>query len=157
MSRQEKTILIVIGICLLGFFILYFLTTIKDSRERIKIKQTKILLAYVESVLERYQMAQGNYPIHNGQAQQGGAILYDVLSEWDPDLKWPSGAIEEINGQTTIVDGWGNPFHYQCQAPNTPPKDRTTMNPTYDLWSTGGQKGDSQEERTKWISNWRSN
>jgi len=58
-----------------------------------------------------------------------------------------------------IIDPWGFSYGYstinqrnlQTPIPPTPP---AGFNPTFDLWSTGGQSANTTDAKAKWLKNW---
>ena len=140
----------------LGLIIIWFFTDFlpPSIHSNVNRRKSEAFLAEVESALSRFQIDMGNYPRHTGQSVDGAAVLYFFLcKEEKVYLKHneDSDFVAIINGHLQLVDAWGAPLHYRCFPMETPPGHVSTMNPTYDLWSTGG----SPEKREKWITNWR--
>ncbi len=59
-------------------------------------------------------------------------------------------------GKYLVIDAYGDPIRYLAEAPNI--TDRTTINPTYDIWSLGGvdDSGELSDEEIEgnYIKNW---
>lgn len=113
----------------------------------------------------------------------GAAILYKHLSgDWDEngiaDIQEDENSDEEIyvaklsfresenaktprsdviDGDFMVVDAFGNPIRYLADPPNIKPDERTTINPTYDLWSIVDADPGVEEDEAKYITNWQSN
>lgn len=62
-----------------------------------------------------------------------------------------------IGGRFMVIDTYGNPIRYLAEPPNISPEERTTINPTYDLWSIVDADPDLEEDQAKHITNWQSN
>ncbi|HEX8678402.1 MAG TPA: hypothetical protein VF683_00455, partial [Chthoniobacterales bacterium] len=61
-----------------------------------------------------------------------------------------TAAISSGNPVTAIRDPFGNPYGYStAKAAN--PAGSVGYNPTFDLWSTGGEDGANP---LQWIKNW---
>ena len=54
-------------------------------------------------------------------------------------------------GETYFVDSWGNNLGYSTFKA-VHPESPDGNNPTFDLWSTAGNK--KQVDQTKWAKNW---
>jgi len=115
---------------------------------------------------------------------QGAEVLYKHLSgDWDLDGSVDSvadGAAEDqrvyveklafeqnrdsrnpraitAGGKFLVVDAYGDPIRYIADPPNLPPAQRTTINPTYDLWSLAGEDPTDPDAQAAHITNWQSN
>lgn len=62
-----------------------------------------------------------------------------------------------IGGKFMVVDTYGNPIRYLAEPPNIKPEERTTINPTYDLWSIVDADPNVEADQAKHITNWQSN
>jgi len=62
-----------------------------------------------------------------------------------------------IGGEFMVIDTYGNPIRYLAEPPNIKPEERTTINPTYDLWSIVDADPGVEEDQAKHITNWQSN
>ncbi len=62
-----------------------------------------------------------------------------------------------IGGDFMLIDTFGNPLRYLAEPPNIKPEERTTINPTYDLWSIVDAEPGVEEDQAKHITNWQSN
>lgn len=126
-----------------------------------KFKETEKLLAVIETGLSSYQIDHGRFPRQIGPPRNGGAVLYSILVKEERrylpvSKKHPS--VKIVDGRLSLVDAWGNPIHYSSVGrieSYSEIKNLDYMNPTYDLWSTGGEGANG--DRRKWISNWQAN
>jgi len=60
-------------------------------------------------------------------------------------------------GSYMIVDAFGDPIRYIADPPNVPQSRRSTINPTYDLWSIAGAHPTDPEDQAAHITNWQQN
>lgn len=112
----------------------------------------------IEIALDEYKIDHGTYPIYTGVSIDGGSILAKALVHPLNPPEFPyleifpnRKVLATIGGVESLVDLWGDPIHYRCEPPGKPIEEKSTMNPTYDLWSTGG---DPDNPPDKWITNW---
>lgn len=151
MGKYAKQIILLISLTiLLGWFCKNALVTV---HRKLDFYRTEEILAEIETALSRYQIDHANYPIHTGEPELGGTILYNHLTtQFETYLaRGKNGEhAEEIDGKPTLVDYWGNPIRYRAFPPDTPESERDTRNPTYDLWSTGKKPKNPET----WITNW---
>ncbi len=151
-----KVIASIVGVS----FVLYFLagTCLICSQAPIKERKTEVLLAELESAMSMYQLDFGNYPQWNGSDEDGTGLLFQELMKRPDNLQYlrESFPTADFDGKTKLIDAWGNPFRYRIDPINIDPDKRKAMNPTYDIWSTGGAKPGADEDQSKWITNWKS-
>jgi len=115
---------------------------------------------------------------------KGAEVLYRHLSgDWDLDGKVDSvedGASEDqkvyveqlsyeqnrdsrnpraiaAGGSYMVVDAFGDPIRYIADPPNITQAQRSTINPTYDLWSIAGAHPTDPADQAAHITNWQQN
>ena len=145
---------VILGVVLLGLFLFVF-GFYPPHFYPVKQNKTESLIATLETGLSKYQIDFGEYPEFIGPSYFGGTYLYRVLTDYDRSYVRQSSIdanSKDFDFGRSFVDAWGGPIHYQAQVPNVSDQHRKTMNPTYDLWSTGGSP--DNEERD-WITNWK--
>ena len=145
--------LLVVGVICFGLHLL----AVSPPYENPNRGETEKLLGEIEAALTKYELNHGNYPVYTGIPAEGSAIILSSFRR-DSDTTYLSEFFlkqntQKIDDVELIVDAWGNPIRYRCEHPRTRPEDRTTYNPTYDIWSIGGPKG-KKENLERWISNW---
>jgi len=152
-------------------------------QEKGKRSRTEAEIAALSAALESYKADNGIYPTEANETEmidpsvfpadpKGSKYLYGQLSG-DPDfdgiatektymsfkpqnLSWADMSLEVGPGNliTAIRDPFGNPCGYSTAKA----VGRTIgYNPTFDLWSTSGDKKDGETDdqyRMRWIKNW---
>jgi len=118
--------------------------------------KTEAMLAEIENAMSRYHVDFGFYPQWDGPPEGGAALLFQELRKGPEKLSYLSENFPTavFDGKTILVDIWGNPIRYRMDPPDSAPDKRKAINPTYDLWSTGGSAKNSDEDQSKWITNW---
>jgi len=82
--------------------------------------------------------------------KNGAAVLFQTLLAGEPRYLGPRpdrirhGKTEDE--PSVIIDSWGDPIRYRTGSQSG---GAVSANPDYDLWSTGGDPGNSRE---KWIT-----
>ena len=147
-----------VGLALLLFFYLYG-SGFGVPRGDLNVELTQTQLRRIEMFLDDFKLRNGFYPLHEGDARDGGGVILAALREDGDETTWEDlfknhatfKSVAATDGGQTLIDAWGNPIHYRCHPPDIPMDKKTTLNPTFDLWSTGGDPGNTPE---KWITNW---
>lgn len=127
--------------------------------ERQAKEKAKTQIALLSKALEEYKLDNGTYPpttnssdgtgfsddlfralyLDGAQDATGAKRIY--LPELDPASSkqgWTSGT---AGTATTILDPWGNPYRYRTALSATGTGNSNTMNPDFDLWSSGKDGG----------------
>ena len=163
-----KILVLVLFLFILAVVILATLPIVNRGRP----SYTEGEIHAIAAALENYKADHGNFPSDPQTTEQlapssasdpesyipSSELLYNALSgRSDPNDKIvyypfsPKDLKTDRQGHTYIVDEWGNSIGYSTMGA-VHPKSHGGYNFTFDLWSTGGGKKDS--DRAKWIINW---
>lgn len=123
---------------------------ISSAREdRARAYQARLFLQEIEIALASYQKERGTFPPCPDE-KNGGAVLFEKLLAGErrylgprPDRIRHGATAQE---RTVIIDPWGDPIRYRT---GSRPGGPVSVNADYDLWSVGGDPGNS---RDKWIT-----
>ena len=123
------------------------ISVVRENRARAY--QARLFLQEIEIALASYRKERGAFP-HCRNEKTGAAVLFETLLAGERRYLGPRpdrirhGTAE---GEPSIViDPWGDPIRYRT---GSHPEGPISANPDYDLWSTGGDPGNSRE---KWIT-----
>lgn len=111
-----------------------------------------------------YKHLSGDWDL-DGEVDEDETVYVDRLDYWSNSTRDDRPAPEIVRsvdlggGTFLVVDPLGSPMRYLCDPPGYTPEQRTTRNPTYDLWSVAGASPDSPDfsDQAKWITNWGAN
>ena len=117
--------------------------------------------AAIEGARVLYQHLSGDFDLDGEfDSDDPDAKVYVDSLDFKSSQKANKGTVKvSPGGHFYATEPYGNPIRYLCDPPNRivgSKIDIRTLNPTYDLWSTGKvRSGDNDEEaRAKWITNW---
>ncbi|MEM7146375.1 MAG: prepilin-type N-terminal cleavage/methylation domain-containing protein [Verrucomicrobiota bacterium] len=177
-SRAFTLIELLVVIAIIAILAGLSLKFIGGAQESAKRKKATAQLDAIKLGLENFQIDNGEYPINDGQPEDGGPILYQALSGdgnnllgFYGDSASSSGRIgssgevywKDMNSQSIVgsngsssyalVDPWANAYHYVRKGTAAERRTGQKNEATYDLWSLGGGS-DDEEGEPKWITNW---
>ncbi|MEM7146374.1 MAG: prepilin-type N-terminal cleavage/methylation domain-containing protein [Verrucomicrobiota bacterium] len=153
-----------------------------SSNDAAKRKNAKVQLAAISSGIENFHSDHGDFPVNNGGAADGAAIIYQALSGdgndklgfsgdadssqgrlgssgevYLHDLADPNGGSVKLrgsaNGMYVMVDPWMEPYRYMRRGTAAERRTGQKNEAAFDLWSLGGGS-DDEEGEPKWIKNW---
>lgn len=144
---------------------------------KVKRDEARLGVKELTAGLSSYKLDNGWFPIQLDTPEEGGFVLYQHLSgDFDMDgvldpvnndskiyvkgIDWNTAKNEsrqrvgKMGTRFTLVDPFGSPIRYLCEPPGQ--KNKTTRNPTYDIWSLGGAEPGSTsiKDQANWITNW---
>jgi len=105
---------------------------------------------YGASSLEIYKALTGDLNADRRIDKSSSSLEKDTKQyfEFKPNQLNPSGGTAQV---TAIADPWGNSYGYSTINQTDSTKGN---NPTFDLWSTGGQTAATADAKAKWLKNW---
>ena len=177
-SMVELMVVVGIMVILAGLLV----AALPGIQSRISRNKVETFIAELENGLEGYKIDNGIYPIvedgggdRNSRGVDGSELLYKTLSGdrnldgavdfaenekvYVPKLDYDSNRSSKEPRSTVagnsylIVDSYGDPVRYIADPPNIERDERTTRNPTYDIWSLGGADPDDKEGEASYIAN----
>jgi hypothetical protein len=117
---------------------------------------------YNNASLELYEALTGDISC---SGTGGGPGVKNYIADMKPDV-WgrsnPSAAVSGSNLVTFLSDPFGNSYGYSTVASTLASSGSAGYNPTFDLWSTGGQisagtnfgTGQPGDYQLQWVKNW---
>jgi type II secretory pathway pseudopilin PulG len=109
------------------------------------------LPVYLNAVLFLYEELSGdrdhNRVVNAADDQSGNGVVPKSYFAFKPNQLSP---IDQTQNVTFVRDPFGNSYGYSTVKASTP-AGPDGYNPTFDLWSTGG---DATASQTQWIKNW---
>ena len=175
---KAKPIILAILISVIAAVLLFVNGLIHSNGYSPVYAQIKVLSAVIESYRNDY----GHYPTDPATTEQlranatfdstayapASAFLYRALTGSSPKNSAPSTSSTTKHyfgesgippkwlkttetGETYFVDIWGNSLGYSTFKA-VHPESPDGYNPSFDLWSTGGDK--KQVEQARWFKNW---
>jgi general secretion pathway protein G len=127
---------------------------VRDKQAR---SQARVQIDLLSNALEEYKLDKGNYPTGANGGKNDSKILYRALywdtddngagvdaddqqkiylSELDPTNNkqgWTAGDKSNV----TIVDPWGNEYHFRSGKMDNGDPNTQAVNPDFDIWSAG--------------------
>ena len=96
----------------------------------------------------RVTSADGGTDIFGASVSPASTTAPKAYFEFKPNQLEPSNGTGAV---TAIIDPWGNSYGYStANRANS----ANGFNPTFDLWSTGGQTAATTDAKAKWLKNW---
>jgi prepilin-type N-terminal cleavage/methylation domain-containing protein len=177
-----ELLVVMVIILILAGLILAIASYVQKKGKR---SRTAVEIEAISNALENYKQDNGIYPSSNGLDartdyypnsaskavyEAGSQTLYVALSadtnrnrtieanekeksyfSFKPNMLSPN---DQNSVVSAIRDPFGNSYGYSTASQSAPNKG---YNPTFDLWSTGGDKDPGETDQqylTRWIKNW---
>ncbi len=170
-------LMVVIGVIVILAGIL--IGSLPGIQARVNRNKVEAFLAELESGLSKYQIDHGIYPLNepggdrDSVGVEGAKVLYKHLSgdfnldgkvdfeqnekvyvprlDYESNRESKEARSTNIGGDFMVIDSYGDPVRYLAQPPNLQGRERTTRNPTYDLWSIAGSDPRNPDDEASYI------